>query len=66
VPDIQIKEMFVPIPAELTDPNTNPPVPNSGDNADLMNWAISCAVNSNLCETQLRKIRGLELPGTED
>lgn len=59
-PEIEVQKEFVPVPADLTQINENPPVPNSGDNSALLDWAMACAVNTYLYEQQIRAIRDLE------
>jgi hypothetical protein len=59
-PTIEIQKLYVPLPGELTQLNDNPAVPDSGDNAALLEWAMSCAVNHRLYENQMRAIRDLQ------
>lgn len=59
-PEVEVVTQMVPVPAEFTQLNDNPPVPNSGDNAALLDWAMACAVNHATYERQIRRIRDLE------
>ena len=60
VPDIQIETRYIPLDAWLTEQHKLIPVPTSGDNANLLGWSISCAINNNMVNRQLQVIRELE------
>lgn len=50
---------MVPVPSELLQINENPAVPSHGDNAALLDWAMSCASNNRKYESQMKRLRGL-------
>lgn len=60
VPDIRIQEKIIPVPAELTQTHYCPPVPSSGNNETLLNWAEQCGVNARKASDQLNAIRELK------
>jgi hypothetical protein len=60
VPDIEVKTVIVPVPAELSQIWYNPAVPTSGSNVDLLNWAEACAVTTHLYQEQMKKLRELK------
>lgn len=59
-PIIEVQKEYVPLPQDLTALNQNPAVPNSGDNAALLDWAMACATNNRNYEAQMRAIRDLQ------
>jgi hypothetical protein len=59
-PEVIVEEVMIPIPEPLTRVWTNPAVPNSGDNADLLDWAQTCAVTNHMYEQQMKKLKELE------
>ena len=60
VPDIQIVAKYVPLDAWLTEPHGLPVVPSNGGNADLLEWAVSCAISNKMLNGQVKAIRVLD------
>jgi hypothetical protein len=60
VPELEVIETIVPVPGELTQVFPPPSVPNSGDNAALLDWAQSCAAVIQQYESQTLKVRELK------
>lgn len=58
-PIIEIQTQYVSIPSEHLQLNDNPAIPDTGDNAALLGWAMACAANHRLYEKQIRAIRDL-------
>jgi len=60
VPDLEVITQYVPVPSELTQLWFNPAVPNSGGNAELLDWAQACAVTTYLYTEQMKKLKELK------
>ncbi len=59
-PEIEIKEVLVTLDAKLTEQHKPPIVPSSGDNANLLEWAVSCKGALKMVNDQLESIQKLE------
>jgi hypothetical protein len=59
-PIIETYKELVPVPDELTAIHYNPGIPFAGTNANLLDWAQSCAVNTRLYEEQMRLLKELK------
>ncbi len=59
-PILEVHTEIVAVPAELTEIHPNPTVPSMGDNAALLDWAQSCAINNRAYEAQMEGLKDLK------
>lgn len=65
VPEIQLVERYIALPADLTEVHENPLVPKDGTAYDLLEWCLVCAHNTDKLNRQMRMLRELESAQTE-